>query len=77
MYDEAIMARFTAYCQTHPEWFTTQYLALIEAMIALDDPAPGQQAWTLLLDRFVERESKPGDGEDHPTGPVGWKPRFV
>ena len=77
MYDEAIMIRFFAYCRTHPEWFTASYLDIVEAMITLDDPAPGQETWTMLLDRFVEEVPDSDTDKERPTGPTGWKPRFV
>jgi hypothetical protein len=77
MYDEAIMIRFIAYSRTHPEWFTARYLDIVEAMITLDDAAPGQEAWEMLLDRFVEEVPNGDKSQDRPTKPTSWKPRFV
>ena len=77
MYDEALMIRYIAYCRTHPEWFTARYLDTIEAMIALDDPVPGQEAWIILLNHFVEERIDVDPDLDRPSGPTGWKPRFI
>lgn len=75
MYDEAIKARFVAFCRADPDWFAREYLAQLERLLAAGAPSPGHAAWAILLDRFVEGHFR-ADGDDTADlvlGRVGWK----
>ena len=77
MHSDRTLARFTAHCRAHPTWFATEYLALLDAMLAVDDPAPGQAAWEMLVDRFVVDDGTHPPEGDRATAPARWHPRFV
>jgi hypothetical protein len=74
MYDEAVKARFRAYCRAHPAWFGEGFLGVMAGLADFDLACPAQLAWRIMLDRYAGEHDGVGvDGEDILAGPIGWK----